>query len=42
MLACFEGIKQRASFEPAILSEKDQIYRELMQVIFSGGSEKEA
>ena len=42
MLACFEGIKQRASFEPAILSQKDQICRELMQVIFSGSNEQEA
>jgi AcrR family transcriptional regulator len=42
MLACFEGIKQRASFEPAILTEKEQICRELMQVILSAGEKQEA
>jgi AcrR family transcriptional regulator len=42
MLACFEGIKQRASFDPAILSEKEQICQELMQLILSGGRKQEA
>jgi AcrR family transcriptional regulator len=35
MLACFEGIKQRASFEPEILAEEDLICKELMEVLFS-------
>jgi AcrR family transcriptional regulator len=42
MLACFEGIKQRASFDPAILSEKEQICQELMHLILSDGKKQEA
>jgi len=41
MLACFEGIKQRASFEPTILAEKEQVCQELMQVVLSGGAGRE-
>jgi hypothetical protein len=33
MLHCFEGIKQRASFEPEILSQSEAIGRQLLGVL---------
>ena len=38
MLHCFEGIKQRASFEPEILSQSEAIGRQLLGVLL--GSER--
>ncbi len=37
MLHCFEGIKQRASFEPEILSKEEAICRQLTRILLGGG-----
>jgi len=37
MLHCFEGIKQRASFEPEILSQGEAIVRQLMGILLGPG-----
>lgn len=37
MLHCFEGIKQRASFEPEILSQGEAIVRQLLGILVGPG-----